>query len=93
MLPSAITITTHHDPAHSYLEVEASLVEGLALSGSLSKYSFISPDFSTYYLEVDVDGLLFIDSLSENKIEFTFEEVVHDEPGVFRQFNRTGKCH
>lgn len=93
MLPSSLIITTHHDPAHSYLEVQASIIEQLALQASLTHHSFISPDLSTYYLEVDVDGLLFIESLSEHKIEFQFSEVVHDELCDFRKFTRTGKCH
>tara|TARA_Y100001963_G_C6673180_1_gene396118 strand:+ start:202 stop:483 length:282 start_codon:yes stop_codon:yes gene_type:complete len=85
-----ISIILHTDAKHSYLEVSADLVSELSLLDKLTKHSYISRLFDTFFLECDVDGQLFIDALEDNGIDFSFEERLHDGLCEFRNFPRVG---
>lgn len=86
MNDSSIVLPVHIDPAHAYFEVDVSIVAQFKLTPS--RFSFVSPDGKTYYLEEDVDAEQLILALSKNGVGFSFTEVNHAELAFFRNYPR-----
>lgn len=90
-LPDSIVVNVHIDPGHAYFEVPSNLISELGVC--VSRFSFISPDNSLYYLECDRDAEQFINALAQHNIGFKFEEIEYEEPAFFRKYRTAGLLH
>lgn len=91
ILTHVVLINVHTDPSHSFFEVPADLVNDLSLNPS--KSSYLSPDRKHYFLECTKDAELFLHALDERNIDFRFEEIEHEKPAFFRQYDSAAVLH
>ena len=54
--------TFHTDPGHGWLKVPFAMVYLLGIGHIISRYSYMSRDCQTFYLEEDRDAGLFVDA-------------------------------
>lgn len=90
-LPDSVVLNVHLDPRHAYFEVPANLVNELGLG--VSRYSYVSPDNTLYYLECDFDAEKLINALAHNNISFEFNEINHEDLAFFRKYRSAGYVH
>lgn len=76
----------HADLRHAWLELPAALATEM-LGDQISKFSFISDDKSTIYLEDHVDAPAFLKKLQENGITHEIVEHWHDDDCFIRSLS------
>ena len=67
-----IELTFWVDPGHAWLEIPRATCEALGVT--LTPYSYVSPDRSTYYAEEDLDASAVIKALETAGFLVTFRE-------------------
>ncbi len=58
--PNVNTYIFHTDPGHGWLEVPFAMVYALGIGHEVSRYSYMTRDCQTFYLEEDCDAYRFI---------------------------------
>lgn len=66
--PDALRLDYFQDPGHGWLAVPVSLLRSLGIAAQVSRYSYISRDGLTAYLEEDCDAHRFMDAMQGRPI-------------------------
>ena len=79
------TYTFYSDPGHAWLRVPLSTLSRLDIRHRISRFSYVSNDLSTVYLEEDRDASVFIDAYQQRfgKPPAIKEQYIDDREQLF----------
>lgn len=69
-----LSLTFHQDPGHGWLEASLAHVRHLGLAGRISRYSYISRNGQTIYLEEDCDADLYVSACRAAGVNVAIKE-------------------
>ena len=79
-------ITIYADRGHAWAKVNKALLNKLGIADQISRYSYMRGEKA--YLEEDCDLSRLIKALTENNINFSFEERHTDKTSKIRSYSR-----
>ena len=80
------TYTFFSDPGHAWLRVPISALDALDIRHQISRYSYVSADLSTAYLEEDRDAGVFVEAYKQafGEPPAITEQYIDDREELFR---------
>jgi len=79
-------ITIYADSGHAWAKVNKTLLNKLGITDQISSYSYMRGDKA--YLEEDCDLAKLVNALTENNINFSFNERRTDKTSKIRSYTR-----